>query len=156
RGHSSVVGPAADIYSLGVMLYEMLAGHVPLQAKDLMTMLILVCTEEPVPPRQFRPDLPPDLETICLKCLEKEPAKRYASAAALADDLRRFLDNLPIAARPMGRLERAWRWCRRNPLVAGSLAAAVFILLTATVVSTSLALWAWEEKTRADQRTQEV
>ena len=92
--------------------------------------MLQVISDEPVPPRQLQSKIPRDLETICLKCLRKEPRKRYESAEALADDLERFLDGKPIAARRVGRLERGWRWCRRNPGVAG-LTAAVFLSLAA-------------------------
>jgi hypothetical protein len=93
-----------------------------------------------VPPSRLLPNCPPDLETICLKCLQKDPRKRYAGAADLAEDLRRFQAGEPIAARPVGRLERGWRWCRRDPVVAGLLAAVVLVLLAGTGISTFFAI----------------
>src|SRR5205807_7987733 len=102
--------------------------------------IMQVVSAEPVPPSRLQPAIPRDLATICLKCLQKDPGKRYASAAALADDLRRFLDGRPIQARPVGAAGRAWRWCRRNPVVAGLLTAVAVLLLAGTGVSTYFAL----------------
>src|SRR5207248_4835216 len=110
----------SDVYSLGVLLYELLCGEVPFRGSKTMV-LLQVLREEPRPPRRLNDKIPRDLETICLKCLQKEPSKRYPSARALAEDLRHFLARETIQARPVGALERSIRWCRRNPLVASLL-----------------------------------
>ncbi len=129
-------GPAADIWALGVILYEMLVGRTPFSGVTMFDTLEQVRTREPVPPTQLQPKVPIDLETICLKCLRKEPNQRYATAEELAEDLRRFLDGEPIRARPIGSLARLLRWCRRNPRMAGLSAAVLVLLLTIAVVST--------------------
>ncbi len=129
-------GPAADIWALGVILYEMLVGRTPFSGVTMFDTLEQVRTREPVPPTQLQPKVPIDLETICLKCLRKEPSQRYATAEELAEDLRRFLDGEPIRARPIGSLARLLRWCRRNPRMAGLSAAVLVLLLTIAAVST--------------------
>ena len=121
------IGPTADVYGLGAILYHLLTGHRPFAAAGVIDTLDQVRNREPVPPRRLNPTLPRDLETICLKCLQKEPGRRYASAAALADDFRRFLDGEAIAARPISALEKTWRWCRRRPAVA---ALATLLMIT--------------------------
>ncbi|MFT3878241.1 MAG: serine/threonine-protein kinase [Gemmatales bacterium] len=109
------IGPATDIYALGAILYECLTGRPPFQTPDGMQTLMLVITGEPVPPSKLVPKLPRDLNTICMKCLEKQPGRRYVTAQALADDLGRFLEGESIIARPVGRVEKTWKWCRRRP-----------------------------------------
>ena len=113
----------ADVYGLGATLYWFLTGRSPYEGA-YTDIISGVAERDPVPPHRIDRAIPVDLETIVLKCLEKEPANRYSSAAALADDLERWLSGKPIDARPVGGVERAWRWCRRNPALAAVPAAA--------------------------------
>jgi WD40 repeat protein len=126
-GEAHAAGPAADIYALGAVLYECLTGRPPHRGETIAETLDLVRTREPEPPCRLRPSLPRDLETICLKCLRKEPERRYASAEALAEDLRRWAAGEPIAARPVGSLERTVLWIRRKPARAGLVLALVLL-----------------------------
>ncbi|HEX8202840.1 MAG TPA: protein kinase, partial [Isosphaeraceae bacterium] len=121
-GKTREVGPAADIHALGAILYKMLTGRPPFKAATIEATLAQVIDQEPVPPGRLLPRLPRDVETICLKCLEKDPSRRYATAEALAEDLRRFLDGEPIVARPVGAAARALKWARRRPAEAALVA----------------------------------
>ncbi len=132
-GNSGDVGPPADIYALGVILYECLTGHPPFKAAVAVETIRQVLTDEPLAPRQLQPGVPRDLETICLKCLQKDPRQRYASALELAEDLHHFLAGEPIRARRSGPVERLGRWCRRKPAWAAlwSVSALALVLLLA-------------------------
>jgi WD40 repeat protein len=128
-GESKEIGPLSDVYSLGAILYCLLTGRPPFQAASTMETLIQVLQQEAVSPRLLNSKVPRDLETICLKCLEKEPQKRYASAAAFAEDLRRFLDGEPIVARPIGLWERGLKWAKRRPAIATLSTALILVAL---------------------------
>jgi WD40 repeat protein len=134
-GKGREIGPRVDIYALGAILYEMLTGRPPFKAETPLETLQQVAWEEPVPPGRLQSTIPRDLETICLKCLHKEPWRRYGTAAALADDLSRFLNDRPIQARPTHLAERLWRWCRRNPVLAVVSTLAGAALLAAAVLA---------------------
>ena len=132
---SSRVAPQTDVYALGATLYHILTGRPPFQAATPLETLRQVIEFEPVPPRQLNQSIDRDLDTICIKCLQKEPARRYGSAELLADDLRRYLNGEPIRARPIGPFQRAVRWCRRNPAVATLLTSTVTFLVLALVAT---------------------
>ncbi len=145
------VGTATDIYALGAILYEMLTGRPPFKAATPLDTILQVVHGDPVPPRRLQPALPADLETICLKCLAKEPGRRYATAAGLADDLERYCAGEPIEARPEGVAGRVLRWCRRRPLLASSLALAALLMIT-SVASLRASLVGVDALARRNQR----
>ena len=148
------LGPAADIYGLGAILYHLLTGHRPFVAASVIDILDQVRNKEPVPPRRLNPAIPRDLETICLKCLRKDPMRRYESAEALAADLRRCLDGRPIMARPASIAEKAWRACRRRPAVA-ALAFALMFTLSAGFLG-MFRLWRHAESALARAESERV
>jgi WD40 repeat protein/tRNA A-37 threonylcarbamoyl transferase component Bud32 len=130
RGLGKHVGPAADVYALGAILYECLTGRPPFQAPTPAETLLLVLETDPVAPHRLQPGLPRDLENVCLKCLAKDPKRRYPSSCELADDLRRFLEDQPVRAQAAGLLERSAKWARRRPALAALLAVCVLATLT--------------------------
>ena len=138
-GKFSDSSPQSDVYSLGAILYQLLTSRPPFQGETLQEILAQVQNAEPIPPRRLNPSVPADLQTLCLKCLQKEPARRYRSAQELADDLGHFLANEPIHARPVSLAERAWLWCRRRPVLAALSAA----LVVAVAFGLAGILWQW-------------
>jgi WD40 repeat protein len=150
-GKHGKVGRYSDVYALGGILYHLLTARPPFQADSLEIIVSQVLTAEPVSPRMLNPTVPRDLETICLKCLEKEPSRRYATAQTLADELGRFRRGEPILARPASQPERAWRWCRRQPVRAGLIAALVLVF----VLGFSGVVWQWQRAERQRFRAED-
>jgi eukaryotic-like serine/threonine-protein kinase len=132
-GKRGQIGRHSDVYGIGALLYHLVTGRAPFQADSLEGTLHQVFQQEPVSPRLLNPSVPRDLETICLKCLEKESERRYSSAQAVADELHRFVKREPILARPVGLGGKSWRWCRRKPVVASLAAASILLLLMLAV-----------------------
>jgi serine/threonine protein kinase/Flp pilus assembly protein TadD len=151
RGDVKDIGPLADVYSLGVILYELITGRTPFLGASILDTLQQVRSQEPVPPSRLQPKVPRDLETICLKCLQKDSAKRYASAGDLAADLHRFLTGEPIQARPVGAVEKSWRWCKRNPYKASTIAAAAAVLVVAGIATANTMARAAQDRQTANR-----
>ena len=149
-GKIDQIGPASDVYSLGAILYCLLIGRPPFHAASSMDTLLQVLNQEAVPLRQLNPHVPRDLETITLKCLQKDISRRYGSSQQLADELSRYLESRPILARPIGTFERCWRWCRRNVALAAVTFAMIIALLAGTVTSSYFAI---RENSRAHFET---
>ncbi|MFO0845054.1 MAG: serine/threonine-protein kinase [Gemmataceae bacterium] len=148
EGRVDLVGPHSDIYALGAILYDLITGRPPFRGATLMETLTQVRANDPVPPARLHPKMPRDLETITLKCLLKEPKKRYHTARDLAEDLRRFLAGEPILARPVSSLERAWKWCKRRPTAAALVAVSALSLV---LMAGGGVAYAQSEKRRAEE-----
>jgi serine/threonine protein kinase/tetratricopeptide (TPR) repeat protein len=155
-GKIDEVGAWSDLYSLGAILYELITGRPPFRAASPFETIRQVLETEPPSPRLLNPNVPKDLETICLKCLQKARTNRYGTAQELADELKRFLRGEPIHARPISRVARFWRLCKRYPLTSGAIALAILMLITATVVSTGFYVQASRALVKSDQSLDEA
>jgi WD40 repeat protein/serine/threonine protein kinase len=149
-GKNKALGPGVDVYALGAMLYELLTGQPPFMADSVEATLAIVSREDPIPPRRLQPRVPRDLETICLKCLEKEPARRYASALDLADDLHRFLSHKPVAAQPPSIRYRCGKFARRHKAVVAGLGSTLAALILGTAMSIVFAVGEGRQRRLAD------
>src|SRR5262245_42970513 len=152
QGKGKEVGPAADVYALGAILYECLTGRPPFLGETTLDTLMQVIHDEPVPPRRLQPTCPRDLETVCLKCLHKDPRRRYATAGDLAEDLRRLLRHEPIRARPVGRWERGGKWAQRHPAIAGLSG----LVLVVALLGFGGVTWKWQDEAFQRQRAEEA
>jgi WD40 repeat protein/tRNA A-37 threonylcarbamoyl transferase component Bud32 len=155
RGRIREQGPACDVYALGAVLYECLTGRPPFRAASPLETIRQVTDQEPVSPRALQPQVPRDLDTICRKCLEKDPRRRPGSARELAEELERFLQGRPIKARPLNRLGRLGRWCRRNPVLGAMGASVLLLLLALTAGSAVAAVWLNDARVAAEAAEQE-
>jgi eukaryotic-like serine/threonine-protein kinase len=158
-GSKMLVTTLSDVYGLGAVLYALLAGKPPFGGDSLMAMLDHVRQQQPVPPSRINPKVPRDLEIICLKCLDKDPQRRYPSAQAFGAELRRFLDGEPIQARPVSALEKGWRWCLRRPVIAGltsALVTAVLVGLIGTTLGLLAALHARQDALNREREAREA
>jgi WD40 repeat protein/serine/threonine protein kinase len=148
-GKTREIGPTVDVYALGSILYELLTGRPPFKGETPLDTMLQVMSEDPVPPHRLQPKVPHDLETICLKCLQKERGKRYPTAEALADDLHRFLMGDSIQARPIGVWERGLKWARRRP----SVAALTFSIIVVALVGFGGVVWEWQQAAKAQRES---
>lgn len=162
-GKADEVGPRSDVYSLGAILYCLLTGRPPFQSANPTDVLLQVLDRDPVSPRSLNSEIDRDLETITLKCLEKGPRRRYTSATGLADELGRYLRHEPIIARPISKPARTWRWCKRNPVVSGLVAAVAMSLVAGmtvagyfAILATNRAQVAGEAHRRADETAKQL